>query len=747
MAYTGSVELISGIRQKNGQDFPLVDASAVRVDDNTRLDDALDSVDGKIAELPKTVDSNATNVDLDVTDRSGNVILRLQGGHIKTKEFDSQEIVGDVSDLDTAVTNLGNTTVSKNQGQQHAGEALIVGVDGIVTTGEAGVSVDTTLTESGKAADAKTVGDNFDTITDDIDSLSQEVSDSPTVKDSDAENIDLDITDSSGNVILRLKDGHVHTKNFSSDDITGATVDSDVSVLAQITDTNADLYITDNSGNGLARFSDGNIQTKNFNTDQSEYKKEFDYTNTSGTIAIQRFFPKGTTLAFHLVDVSTLGSATIANYKITYGYIDVLNVAHDIGSEYGYNYHVQKLPSDAKAVYAKYGTSLLWGETGSLAFSVFSEANYKRQPTIITVDVNGGRDYTSVRNAVDAAAPYASDYTPYEIHIYPGTYDILGDYTAEEIAEEDFVGLILTNGISLVGIGNRSEIILTAEMDKNIYNSQKRNYVSTLNIKGCVSIENLTINAKNIRYAVHDDMGTMRYKRNEHRFINVKFHGETMTTGDISYGAGGGAWKLVYAKDCDFSGEAHIHNSDNNVRPYFAYLENCSARKFSFADYSNVGTPSRFFLKNCKTTFIRIESVNYPHDQTLFLEGEGTCGAITYCESGYVYNLGDCVKIEGTEISAGKAVKLLKTYSSGNIGIATNLIDIYGISVGVMDGGTIIQTKGYINANILGLTGLSIGDYITIDNSGDVVVGELSNAIARVVFIDDYGLAHAKLML
>lgn len=41
MAYKGSVELISGITQKNNGDFPLVDASAVRVTDEKRLDEVL----------------------------------------------------------------------------------------------------------------------------------------------------------------------------------------------------------------------------------------------------------------------------------------------------------------------------------------------------------------------------------------------------------------------------------------------------------------------------------------------------------------------------------------------------------------------------------------------------------------------------------------------------------------------------------------------------------------------------------
>lgn len=44
MAYEGSVELISGIKQANNGTFPLVDASAVRVTDETRLDTELENL-------------------------------------------------------------------------------------------------------------------------------------------------------------------------------------------------------------------------------------------------------------------------------------------------------------------------------------------------------------------------------------------------------------------------------------------------------------------------------------------------------------------------------------------------------------------------------------------------------------------------------------------------------------------------------------------------------------------------------
>lgn len=46
MAYEGSIELISGIKPKNNGSFPLVDAKDVRVDDNTRLDVALQTISG-----------------------------------------------------------------------------------------------------------------------------------------------------------------------------------------------------------------------------------------------------------------------------------------------------------------------------------------------------------------------------------------------------------------------------------------------------------------------------------------------------------------------------------------------------------------------------------------------------------------------------------------------------------------------------------------------------------------------------
>lgn len=51
-AYKGSVELISGITQKNGGDFPLMDASAVQYDDTgMRMDEKMRTVSEKVKTL------------------------------------------------------------------------------------------------------------------------------------------------------------------------------------------------------------------------------------------------------------------------------------------------------------------------------------------------------------------------------------------------------------------------------------------------------------------------------------------------------------------------------------------------------------------------------------------------------------------------------------------------------------------------------------------------------------------------
>lgn len=87
---------------------------------------------------------------------------------------------------------------------------------------------------------------------------------------------DLDVTDENKNVLMRLKDGHIKTKNFDSSKNTLSEADvakvATVEEGAQandvvINDTDSDdLDFSDEQGNVIMRLSNGHIITKNFNS-------------------------------------------------------------------------------------------------------------------------------------------------------------------------------------------------------------------------------------------------------------------------------------------------------------------------------------------------------------------------------------------------------------------------------------------------------------------------------------------------
>ena len=81
---------------------------------------------------------------------------------------------------------------------------------------------------------------------------------------------DLDVADSSGNVILRLNEGHIQTKNFNSIDCSAFDFDKDYPyIISHVYSERdeSDFDLADNSGNVLVRFVNGHIKTKNFDSE------------------------------------------------------------------------------------------------------------------------------------------------------------------------------------------------------------------------------------------------------------------------------------------------------------------------------------------------------------------------------------------------------------------------------------------------------------------------------------------------
>ena len=113
--------------------------------------------------------------------------------------------------------------------------------------------------ESGEAEDKvmsqKAVSEKLSDLSVDVAEVHEDVLNSIYKNGADA---DLDLTDTKGNVLLRLQNGHIKTKYFDSEDPV------DVDVLDDKSD--ADLDLTDTKGNVLLRLQNGHIKTKYFDS-------------------------------------------------------------------------------------------------------------------------------------------------------------------------------------------------------------------------------------------------------------------------------------------------------------------------------------------------------------------------------------------------------------------------------------------------------------------------------------------------
>ena len=154
--YNGSVELISGLKQANGQDFPLVDASAVQVDESgTRLDKALEEKVSR-TEIENISSSSVSVSKTEPTNESAEVWINPD----LEENFSVPEIKDDTvnatdtwsskkidSELSSLKSNIDSNTESIKNNK---------------------ILVDSTLENSGQAADAKITGDAITSLNEDL---------------------------------------------------------------------------------------------------------------------------------------------------------------------------------------------------------------------------------------------------------------------------------------------------------------------------------------------------------------------------------------------------------------------------------------------------------------------------------------------------------------------------------------------------------------------------------------------------
>lgn len=159
------------------------------------------------------------------------------------------------------------------------------------------------------------------------------------------------------------------------------------------------------------------------------------------------------------------------------------------------------------------------------------------------------------------------------VYMERGVYDVNTYYAASEW-NDSIVGLVVPNNTTLIGTSNREDTKIYAEAAENLYE------VSTLHLKNNCKLFNLTVEARNLRYAIHDDAGN-HHVGYTHIIENCDIIGHNCTY-DYAYGCGLQQNARLVFKNCNFVSDEKatskclgVHNNIEWTYNSYVDLINC----------------------------------------------------------------------------------------------------------------------------------------------------------------------------
>ena len=221
------------------------------------------------------------------------------------------------------------------------------------------------------------------------------------------------------------------------------------------------------------------------------------------------------------------------------------------------------------------------------------------------VKTDGTGDFTNLSSAI-ASITDSSETKKYVVEIHEGTYDVFSTLTPTELSA---TGIILPDYVDLKGIGDKSKIILKGELlDTATLDESTR--LSPLNIQKNNNLYNLTITAKNCRYAVHAD-NSNTFKNYEQHIENCTFEHFGNAVGLwanwIAWAEGTASGAKEYFKNCTFKGSGGFstHGAVNYTEPTLHEFDNCQfiSESSSLLLISSASTKiNKVVLKGCAFT-------------------------------------------------------------------------------------------------------------------------------------------------
>jgi hypothetical protein len=363
--------------------------------------------------------------------------------------------------------------------------------------------------------------------------------------------------------------------------------------------------------------------------------------------------------------------------------------------------------------------------------------------TDIIVDLNGGGDYTNISSAV-ASISENSYYNRYNIIIKPGTYNIFANLTSTELGN---YGLDIPDYVNLIGEGNP---ILNGEIPSGIATLDNTTRISTLNTYRNNELKNLTITAKNMRYAVHDDSGNT-IKNWERRVENCTFihygNDPGMWLYTNAWGEGCSSGSKSYFKNCRFISSTtnpaySTHNNVSFLTPSFHEFDCCN-----FISLANNGVSARFgsmgsgqidrvIMKGCGFAgYISIieelgngVGIDFKFDG---YSNQKTPYGFSYTSvNNYLKNLAfedevyTVLNLSGSSISPKDIVKITGINQVSVMNTSDSAVRFYGIVLESIPNGSYgkVRVCGYMRLSDTNLPTINVGDKVGIVSGALAVV-------------------------
>ena len=176
----------------------------------------------------------------------------------------------------------------------------------------------------------------------------------------------------------------------------------------------------------------------------------------------------------------------------------------------------------------------------------------------------------------------------YVVEVYEGTYDLRNDFTETEWSDKsnNFKGLMVPDYTHIIGIGDRNKIVIELSSDDN------RDYVSTLNLQGTATIENLTIKGNKLRYVIHDDFSSIDGTHCERLVKDCDIIGSNLTLGCVYGSAVRNGSKWIFENVNFIIGDSgsfgfRNHNWDGFIDSATIKFINCRVGKLRLSTLSN----------------------------------------------------------------------------------------------------------------------------------------------------------------